>query len=140
MNTDKSHGLEKLGDVGITTYSEVESLCNSLESVQYLSTEEKEIMLSYIDSRKKRFMQFTTASDELRAMQAVWKDISTGCKGVDDLLGGGLKCNTITEICGRGATGKTQFCMLMCACVQRFNTIYSQAKAVYNEWNGEYDK
>lgn len=64
-------------------------------------------------------------------MQSAWKDISTNCQEMDALLGGGLKCKTITEVCGRGATGKTQLCMLMCATVQRHNSLYAQSKAMY---------
>ena len=34
--------------------------------------------------------------------------ISTGCPCLDDVLGGGLVCGQLTEICGPPASGKTQ--------------------------------
>jgi len=33
------------------------------------------------------------------------------CKPLDDLLGGGIECNAITEIYGEAGTGKTNFCL-----------------------------
>ncbi len=36
--------------------------------------------------------------------------ISTGCNGLDKILNGGIRFNTITNIYGESATGKTQFC------------------------------
>ena len=37
------------------------------------------------------------------------KRITTGCKAVDALLGGGLESNSITEIYGEFRTGKIQW-------------------------------
>ena len=39
--------------------------------------------------------------------------ISTGCKGIDDLLGGGVEKGCITEIYGEGGSGKTNLCLQM---------------------------
>ncbi|RMF31306.1 MAG: hypothetical protein D6752_02410, partial [Candidatus Nitrosothermus koennekii] len=36
--------------------------------------------------------------------------ISTGCKALDAILDGGIRINTLTNIFGESATGKTQFC------------------------------
>lgn len=36
--------------------------------------------------------------------------LSTGCKGLDDILGGGVRFNTITNVYGPSGTGKTQLC------------------------------
>ncbi len=37
--------------------------------------------------------------------------ISTGCKSIDDLLGGGIEKGCITEIYGEGGSGKTNLCL-----------------------------
>lgn len=44
--------------------------------------------------------------------------ITTGCKEIDEALGGGLfKCG-ITEISGESGCGKTQFCLQIALTVQ----------------------
>ena len=60
-----------------------------------------------------------------------WRDIPTTSSSINTLLQGGLKQGTITEISGRGATGKTQFCFMMCATVQIPNTQSCQYQALY---------
>lgn len=121
---------EKLAEAGISTYQEVEKLCESIDSALFLSTEDKQLIKAYVEDKQRKNGIFHTAMDEKRFTQSIWKDIATGCKGMDAVIGGGLKCGTITEVCGRGATGKTQMCMLLCATVQRYNNLYSQSKAV----------
>ena len=37
--------------------------------------------------------------------------LPTGCDGVDDLLGGGLRQGQVTELTGEAGTGKTQLCL-----------------------------
>ena len=37
--------------------------------------------------------------------------MSTGCKSIDDLLGGGIERGNITEIYGEGGSGKTNVCL-----------------------------
>jgi DNA repair protein RadB len=39
------------------------------------------------------------------------KYLKIKCKSVDDLLGGGIESNTITEIYGEPGSGKTNFCL-----------------------------
>ncbi len=122
---------EKLAEAGISTYQEVEKLLESIDNALFLSTSDKQCIQAYVEERRRKNAVFHTAFDEKRFTQSIWKDIATGCQGVDSVIGGGLKCGTVTEVCGRGATGKTQMCMLLCATVQRYNTLYSQSKAMY---------
>uniref|UniRef100_A0A8C5LTF9 DNA repair protein RAD51 homolog 3 n=1 Tax=Leptobrachium leishanense TaxID=445787 RepID=A0A8C5LTF9_9ANUR len=44
--------------------------------------------------------------------------IITFCSAVDDLLGGGIHLNKVTEICGPPGVGKTQLCMQLAVDVQ----------------------
>ena len=44
--------------------------------------------------------------------------ITTGAKSVDDLLGGGVESQSITEIYGRFGSGKTQWCFQLCVTTQ----------------------
>ncbi len=36
---------------------------------------------------------------------------STGCKGIDELLGGGFECGTVTQLYGEAGSGKTNICL-----------------------------
>ncbi len=40
--------------------------------------------------------------------------ISTSCKALDDLLGGGVRLGMLTDIFGAAGTGKTQLCFQLC--------------------------
>ena len=42
----------------------------------------------------------------------------TGCKGLDDLLKGGIETGSITELYGEFRTGKTQLCHTLCVTCQ----------------------
>ena len=44
--------------------------------------------------------------------------LSSGCKKIDRLLGGGLLVPGLTEIGGMSAAGKTQLCLQLCLQVQ----------------------
>jgi DNA repair protein RadB len=39
------------------------------------------------------------------------KRLQLKCKPIDDLLGGGIECNTITKIYGEAGSGKTNLCL-----------------------------
>jgi RecA/RadA recombinase len=44
--------------------------------------------------------------------------VSTGSKALDELLGGGIESQSITEIFGEFRTGKTQLCHTLCVTAQ----------------------
>jgi DNA repair protein RAD51 len=44
--------------------------------------------------------------------------LRTGCKGLDDLLKGGIETGSITELYGEFRTGKTQLCHTLCVTCQ----------------------
>lgn len=60
---------------------------------------------------------FITALDLLRGKKAV-NVFTTGCKALDDLLGGGIETQSVTEFCGEYGAGKTQLCHQLCVTVQ----------------------
>ncbi|XP_057449110.1 DNA repair protein RAD51 homolog 4 [Lotus japonicus] len=45
--------------------------------------------------------------------------LSTGCDGIDALLGGGLREGQLTELVGPSSSGKTQVCLLSAATIAR---------------------
>ena len=60
---------------------------------------------------------FVTATEIYKKRQAIER-ISTGTKNLDDLLGGGIETQAVTEIYGEYGTGKTQICHTLCVMVQ----------------------
>ena len=44
--------------------------------------------------------------------------VTTGCKALDEMLGGGVETGAITELVGEFGTGKTQICHQLCVTVQ----------------------
>ncbi|KAJ1483281.1 Rad51-domain-containing protein [Baffinella frigidus] len=62
---------------------------------------------------KEKNFSFQTGSEHLLARQKI-KRITTGCKALDALLGGGIESNSLTEIYGEFRTGKSQWVHTMC--------------------------
>lgn len=60
---------------------------------------------------------FVTATEIYKKRQMIER-ISTGTKSLDDLLGGGIETQAVTEIYGEYGTGKTQICHTLCVMVQ----------------------
>jgi len=61
---------------------------------------------------------FATASEIYKRRQNIGK-ITTSTDALDNLLGGGIETQAITEIYGEFGSGKTQFCHTMCVTVQK---------------------
>eukprot|EP01147_Barroeca_monosierra_P010965 gene10965-3037_t len=82
---------------------------------------------------------FITAANYLEARQQVFY-ITTGAKELDDLLGGGIESQQITEIHGEYRTGKSQLCMTMCISVQvpMEASGYSGGKVIYIDTEGAF--
>jgi DNA repair protein RadA len=62
-------------------------------------------------------VSFVTADELLRMRQNVLR-LTTGSKVLDELLGGGLETQTITEFYGQYGSGKSQVCLQLCVNVQ----------------------
>jgi len=62
-------------------------------------------------------LDFTTAKDFLNRRKSV-KRITTGSRSLDDLLGGGIETQGITEFYGEYRTGKTQICHTLAVTIQ----------------------
>lgn len=62
-------------------------------------------------------IRFVTAK-ELWEMQSGRLRVTTGSKALDELIGGGVETQAITELSGQYGTGKTQICHTLCVTVQ----------------------
>ncbi len=65
--------------------------------------------------------------------------ISTGCRALDDMLGGGVETSAITEFVGEFGTGKTQICHQLSVMVQLPREQGGlEARAVYIDTEGTF--
>ena len=96
------------GPVGLSTRSGL-SLDDSL-----LVYNQSIVFLEGLGIMEKRFVVATTLLDKRKKIGK----ISTGSQNFDNLLGGGIETNAITEVYGEFGTGKTQLCHTACITVQ----------------------
>ncbi|XP_066977572.1 DNA repair protein RAD51 homolog 3-like isoform X2 [Macrobrachium rosenbergii] len=67
------------------------------------------------------------------------KYIVTFCKGLDDILGGGLPVGAITEVIGPPGIGKTQLCLQVCIAAQLPTSISGvDGEVVYIDTEGSF--
>lgn len=105
----------KLRDLG---YHTVESLATAtVKELTLAGLSEKQAAKIISFARDSISIQFVTA-DELLKERLNVKKLTTGSKALDDLLGGGLDTQTITEFFGAYGSGKSQLCHQLCVNVQ----------------------
>ena len=107
--------LKKAG-INDEIIDKIESL--GVEDIVRMTEEElsKKLSISRRDARKiidflmEERVGFRTALDIMKIPEI---RISTGVRSIDNILRGGIKVGSITEIYGRAGTGKSQFCFQM---------------------------
>jgi len=68
-------------------------------------------------ARKSACVDFITAEELWKKRQNMLK-CSTGSKKLDELLGGGIETQAMTEFIGEYGVGKTQICLMLCVMAQ----------------------
>ncbi|MCL4375533.1 DNA repair and recombination protein RadA [Candidatus Marsarchaeota archaeon] len=119
--------LEDLPGIGPTTAEKLkENGYDSVEKIAVASPHElSELVGLSVDNAKKAVeaarqattLEYSTGSDLYNKRKALGR-ISTNAKTLDDLLGGGLETNAITEAYGKFASGKTQLSFQLSVNVQ----------------------
>ena len=106
---------EKLRKMG---YSTVESLATASlkELTQFLG--EKTAYSIITEARKHLISIPFMRADEYMKLRKTVEKLTTGCKKLDELLGGGIETQAITEFYGEFGTGKSQICHQLCVTVQ----------------------
>lgn len=106
---------QKLRELGFHT---VESLATAtIRELEPAGIGEKKAFEVIRAARSSISVSFIRA-DELLKMRASVLRLTTGSKAIDDILGGGLETQTITEFYGEYGSGKSQMCHQMCVNVQ----------------------
>src|SRR3972149_9875720 len=123
---EKYERLEDLPGVGPATaqrlrelgFNTVESLATATnKELEPAGISEKKALELIQVARSTLSLTFIRADELLKMRQNVLR-LTTGSKAVDEILGGGLETQTITEIYGEYGTGKSQLCHQMCVNVQ----------------------
>eukprot|EP00760_Papus_ankaliazontas_P018698 PhM_4_TR1758/c1_g1_i1/m.98455/K04482/RAD51; DNA repair protein RAD51 len=83
-------------------------------------------------------MGFSTASDYLEARKDIIR-VTSGCREIDRLLGGGVETGSITELFGEFRCGKTQLCHTLCVtCQLPANQGGAEGMALYIDTEGTF--
>jgi len=106
---------QKLRELGFNT---VESLATAaIKELEPAGIGEKKALDVISAARSTLSLSFIRADELLKMRQNVMR-LTTGSKAIDEVLGGGLETQTITEFYGEYGTGKSQLCHEMCVNVQ----------------------
>ena len=122
----KYEHIEDLPGIGPATAQKLREL--GFHTVESLATATaKELELAGVGEKKAReviraarstiAVSFIRADELLKMRQNVLR-LTTGSKTMDELLGGGLETQTITEFYGEYGSGKSQLCHQLCVNVQ----------------------
>ena len=122
----KYQTLEDLPGVGPATASKLREI--GFRTVETIATATiKELVVAGIGestaekvvnaARKSMAITFVRG-DELVKLRSNMRHLSTGCSTLDNLLGGGIESQSITEFYGEFGTGKSQICQQLCVTVQ----------------------
>jgi DNA repair protein RadA len=122
--------IEKISDLpGVGPAAEEKLIAGgfaSLEAIAVASPGELSTTAGFGEASARKIIQaareamnigFETAKETLAKRERMHR-ITTGSKAIDDLLGGGLESQSITEVYGRFGSGKTQWAFQVCVTVQ----------------------
>jgi len=122
----KYEHLEDLPGVGPATAQKLRELgFHTVESIGTATTRElesagvseKRAVEVIHAARSSMALSFIRADELLKTRQNVLR-LTTGSRAMDELLGGGLETQTITEFYGEYGSGKSQLCHQLCVNVQ----------------------
>lgn len=125
--SEETRRLENIPGVGPATAKKLRSAgFSTLESVAVASSRELSQTMGLSDERAKELakkaremlqLRFQTAEELFNLRQNIVR-LTTGCKALDDLLGGGVETQAILELVGQYGVGKTQICHVLCVIIQ----------------------
>ena len=107
---------EKMKECG---YSDLMSLAaaSASELAEYVGTGEATSTKIILAAREAMDMGFETASSVMKKREKIGK-ITTGSKALDELMGGGIETQSMTEAHGAFGSAKSQLAFQLAVCVQ----------------------
>ncbi len=128
---------EKLKEAGFTTVESVAVAPARLIAELLGISEERAVKITQA-ARELIGIRFMSAEEYYEKRRKV-EYISTGCRALDDMLGGGVETSAITEFVGEFGTGKTQICHQLSVMVQLPREQGGlEARAVYIDTEGTF--
>ncbi|MBS7619418.1 DNA repair and recombination protein RadA [Candidatus Bathyarchaeota archaeon] len=122
----KYQTIEDLPGVGPATAAKLRE--NGFKTVEAVATATvSELVVSgigeataekIIEAARKSIAFTFVRGDELVKLRSNIRHLTTGCPSLDQLLGGGIETQSITEFYGEFGTGKSQICQQLCVTVQ----------------------
>ena len=119
--------LEALDGVGPTTASKLKSAgFTTIEAIAVTPPSEiaaksglgiNTVLKIQESARRMISADFKTAQEVYEVRQNM-RRCTTGCKSLDEILGGGIETQAITEFIGEYGSGKTQICMMLSVTAQ----------------------
>ncbi|MDD3177959.1 MAG: DNA repair and recombination protein RadA [Candidatus ainarchaeum sp.] len=107
---------EKLKAAGYETYESI-AVASPMELVAVASLGEGTAIKAIKAARDALEMGFESAEKILDRRKLISR-ITTGSSSLDELLGGGIESQSITEVYGKFASGKSQWCFQLCVTAQ----------------------
>lgn len=114
---------KKLEDAGINTLMDL--VVRGPVELEEISSMTAETCEKIVTKARKQLIEsgaivkeFATASEIYTRRKSIGK-ISTCTDALDDLLGGGIETQAVTEVYGEFGSGKTQLCHTLCVSVQK---------------------
>jgi len=107
---------EKLKAAGYDSYETI-AVASPMELVAVASLGEGTAIKAIKAARDSLEMGFESADKILDRRKTISR-VSTGATSLDELLGGGIESQSITEVYGKFASGKSQWCFQLCVMAQ----------------------
>lgn len=122
----KYQTLEDLPGVGPATASKLREIgFRTVESIATATIHELVVAglgettaEKVVNAARKSIAITFVRGDELVKLRSNIRQLTTGCINLDNLLGGGIESQSITEFYGEFGTGKSQICQQLCLTVQ----------------------
>lgn len=128
--------INKLKQAGLTTVLSV-LMCNKRQLLDIKGISEAKLEKIIESAMKIENAGFMTGN-ELRERRKQILKITTGSPAFDEMLGGGLESQSITEIYGEYRSGKTQLCMTMAVTAQLPRPQGGAGKVLYIDAEGTF--
>ena len=107
--------VNKLKEIGFKT---VESLGTATIRELVSAGIGEEVAERVINAARKATAITFVRGDELVELRKNVRKLTTGCSSLDNLLGGGIETQSLTEFYGEFGSGKSQLCHQLCVTVQ----------------------
>jgi len=107
---------EKLRAAGYDSYEAI-AVASPMELVAVAGLGDGTAIKAIKAARDSLEMGFESADIILEKRRTISK-LSTGSENIDELLGGGIESQSITEVYGKYASGKSQWCFQLCVMAQ----------------------